>query len=424
MPVFLAYFIDRELSKFYNMSANATTFRQAAAQTKQSFDNLHQKNMNGLVFACYACHGMKAEGNMDHWVSSSAGGKLSLKSTWNKLARNSKCVPTTRDVDRKFKFALVNAQSHLKRLEESETTEEVEELRDTVLLLHKAMEINNEHLTAGCDWVTKVGPEELQIHCFYGVPLVNWEVAMKAPGNPDALEHFVRSFIKDYNEKKRESTPGDRDSVPAGRSHDRKMTEDNWRVELQNVGFWPHSHASWYLVATKTRLEKTEDKYTMMSSSGHNQAWYDCIGLGKYQAGVHDLYQVVTIPIYEENDIDLMCDKCWEKKTDNYTPTIVAARATDCPACHKQRRGKDAHALRVHVRREHHGRAEEQAEPPEVPEPREDDQGRERHGARVDQGDCVARHQQDSPGRHKLCRLPRDRWSQDRRSDAELCIPG
>ena len=87
------------------------------------------------------------------------------------------------------------------------------------------------------------------------------------------------------------------------------LIEDNWRQELPNFGFWPHNHASWYLAATSGKLATTADKYNITSSSGHAQAWYDSIGLTKYQAGVHGLYQVATLPIYTTDDKHCMeCD--------------------------------------------------------------------------------------------------------------------
>ena len=124
------------------------------------------------------------------------------------------------------------------------------------------------------------------------------------------MANFIRTFINDFNENiATHINDGGRTPVPAEWMRE-PITEDSWRQELPNFGFWPHNHASWYLVATAGKLTHTADKYIITSSSGHAQAWYDSIGLAKYQAGVRDLYQVATLTIYVNGDGHVVdCDQ-------------------------------------------------------------------------------------------------------------------
>ena len=72
---------------------------------------------------------LKDARNAEHWATSSAGGTVSLRPAWRRLAKQSKCVPSTTAVDRKFNYSTQNAESHLGRLSNSETPEEVAKLR-------------------------------------------------------------------------------------------------------------------------------------------------------------------------------------------------------------------------------------------------------------------------------------------------------
>ena len=57
-----------------------------------------------------------------------------------------------------------NAKAHLTRIEDTDDTQVVNYAREALIYLHRTMGTNKKIIAAGCDWVTRIGPEELQVH--------------------------------------------------------------------------------------------------------------------------------------------------------------------------------------------------------------------------------------------------------------------
>ena len=72
----------------------------------------------------------------------------------------------------------------------------------------------------------------------YGLPAINWDIAMQSPGNPEAVDKFIRNCIKDFNGNIAMHTNcGGRNSVLADWMC-KPLIEDNRRQELHNFGLW------------------------------------------------------------------------------------------------------------------------------------------------------------------------------------------
>ena len=287
---YLAYFKDKELKDFYCMTALALTYQRAAAEKEATFENLYQQDKVALTYACFACHGRLQHDDNDYWVKHLETGRAKIKTMWTRLARHSRCVPSETETDRQFQFALKNAREHVAREEQKEEKDDqkLADARQALQHLRRGMEVNGAILSAAVDWVTKVGPGELHIHCLYGIPTPNWENVLKTEGNRDNLVKFLDKY-----DSIQQKEVVDRSTVP-----DHQMNE-HLSERLKDFGFWPHSHASWYLCATQTRLVNAKAKkeaYDIQSSSGSNQAWFDCLSMTRYMAGVHDAYRVITFP--------------------------------------------------------------------------------------------------------------------------------
>ena len=105
--------------------------------------------------------------------------------------------------------------------------------------------------------MTKIGPDDLHIHCIYGIPLPDWTIAMQYDENRTAIVQFLGK----YNGMKK----GERNPAPA--------LED----QVKEFGFWPRSHASWYLGATVNHVNTSNVYDIGIVANGHGLTASACI---------------------------------------------------------------------------------------------------------------------------------------------------